>query len=294
MSGIISHVIGGLGTQMFQYAAGRALSLIRSEPLFLDVSGFNAYGLHQGFELSDVFCCPVRLAEPQDVRAVLGWQSPRLVRRILARPALRNLRSRHFVVEPYFDYWPGLRNTQLPTYLVGYWQSERYFADVAQTVRSDFTFRQPMTSRNQGLAEEIRSVNSVSLHVRRGDFVNNPKANATHGLCSLDYYEAAVRHIAERVDEPHFFVFSDDIEWVRSNLARRNSFIYVDHNRGPESYNDMRLMSLCKNNIIANSSFSWWGAWLNQNVGKIVLAPKRWFANNNPTSDLLPSGWVSL
>ncbi|WKT80102.1 alpha-1,2-fucosyltransferase [Thermosynechococcus sp. PP45] len=115
------------------------------------------------------------------------------------------------MIEPHFHYWPGIRNVPLPIYLMGYWQSELYFADVTQIIRNDFTFRQPLSGRNQELAEEISAVNAVSLHVRRGDYAKNPKTKAVHRLCPLSYYEAAIRYIAERVEEPHFFVFSDDI-----------------------------------------------------------------------------------
>lgn len=291
---ILSHILGGLGNQMFQYAAGRALSIARNTPLCLDVSDFPGYRPHQGFELSRVFSCPVTLAEPDDVRAVLGWQSSWLARRIVARPALRLLRSRHFVAEPHFHYWPGIRDVSLPCYLMGYWQSERYFADVAQTIRTDFTFRQPMTGCNLELAEEIGAVNAVGLHVRRGDYASNSKTLATHGVCPLAYYEAAIRYIAESVEAPHFFVYSDDMDWVRANLNIDQPCRYVDHNRGTESFNDMRLMSLCRHHIIANSSFSWWGAWLNPHEDKIVVGPQRWFSNNNNVKDLFPRGWVPL
>lgn len=295
MSAIISQVIGGLGNQMFQYAAGRALSILHDVPLRLDVSGFNGYGLHQGFELERVFSCPVTLAEPQDIRTVLGWQSSRLTRRIFARPALRCLRNRHFIVEPHFDYWPGICKVPLPSYLVGYWQSERYFADARQTIRADFTFRQPMTDCNHALAEEIGAVNAVSLHVRRGDYVSDPKTMATNGICPLSYFETAIRYVSAHVDAPHFYVFSDDMEWVRENLNIGDyPCCYVDHNSGMDSYNDMRLMSLCRHHIIANSSFSWWGAWLNPRDDKTVIAPKRWFANGTNTKDLLPVDWVTL
>lgn len=113
-------------------------------------------------------------------------------------------------------------------------------------------------------------------------------------MCSLDYYRAAIQYIAERVMQPNFFIFSDDIAWVRKNLNFNYPCSYVDINHGLESYNDMRLMSLCKHNIIANSTFSWWGAWLNSNSEKIVIAPKQWFANGMPADDLIPQGWVKL
>lgn len=294
MNTVISQIIGGLGNQMFQYAAGRALSITYGASLLLDVGDFAGYRRHQGFELARVFSSPLTLAEPEDVRAVLGWQSSRLARRIMTRPALGFLRNRHFVVEPYFHYWPGIYNVPPPCYLTGYWQSERYFADVALTIRTDFTFRQPMSSRNLELAVEIGAVNAVSLHVRRGDYVSDPKTTATNGVCPQAYYEAAIKYIAERVEAPHFFVFSDDTEWVRANLRSQYPCRYVDHNRGADSYNDMRLMSLCRHHIIANSSFSWWGAWLNSRDDKIVVTPRNWFANGGNTQDLLPIGWTAL
>ena len=134
----------------------------------------------------------------------------------------------------------------------------------------------------------------MSLHVRRGDYANNPSALSTHGLCSLDYYREAVNHIAEKVKEPHFFIFSDDMDWAVDNIRIKFPCEYIDHNKGPGSSEDMRLMSLCRSHIIANSSFSWWGAWLNPDPTKIVVAPKRWFARNVETPDLIPDGWVRI
>jgi hypothetical protein len=132
------------------------------------------------------------------------------------------------------------------------------------------------------------------MHVRRGDYASNPKTGATHGLCSLDYYEEAIRYISERVEQPIFFIFSDDINWVKCNLKVDFPCQYVDHNKSMESFNDMRLMSLCQHHIIANSSFSWWGAWLNPGQKKIVIAPRRWFLNSNNVEDLYPASWVRL
>lgn len=293
---IITHIIGGLGNQMFQYAAGRALALANGVPLHLDVSGFEGYGLHQGFELHRVFGCEAPLASNEEVGAVLGWRSAPLVRRILVRSELTKLRGQAFVVEPHFHYWPGIRNLPATVYLQGYWQSERYFAAVADAIRADFSFRQPLSAINAAIAEKIGAGGAaVSLHVRRGDYVSNPTTYAAHGLCSLDYYRAAVHHVAERIEAPEFFVFSDDIEWVRNKLGIDFPCHYVDHNQGVESYNDMRLMSLCRHHIIANSSFSWWGAWLNPREDKIVVAPQRWFANGERRlDDLYGTGWVRL
>jgi len=292
---IISHSIGGLGNQMFQYAAGRALSLASQQPLLLDTSDFADYKLHQGFELQRIFDCPIVIASKEDMQSVLGcWQANVGIRRRLASPRWSALRRRSFVVEPHFQYWEGIQHIPQSAYLVGYWQSERYFQDISDIIRADFTFKLPFNTENIELAEQISQVNAVSLHIRRGDYVQNPITNAVHGLCSLDYYQAAIQALAKSVEQPHFFVFSDDIEWVKANLVLAFPCQYINHNQGTESYNDMRLMSLCQHHIIANSSFSWWGAWLNPSPNKIVIAPKRWFADDKNVSDLLPETWIKL
>lgn len=291
---IITQVIGGLGNQMFQYAAGRALSLRNHSSLVLDISGFESYELHQGFELQRVFSHPFEMASTADVRKVLGWQSSASIRRIISRKPFAVFIRKRFVVEPHFHYWPEINNLAKDCYLSGYWQSEKYFSDAASQIRADFTFRMPLENQNAELAQQISQVNAVSLHVRRGDYANNPKTTATHGLCSLEYYSAAIRHVSERVQRPQFFIFSDDIDWVKNNLPLDFPCVYVKHNHGAGSYNDMRLMSLCRHHIIANSSFSWWGAWLNPSADKIVIAPRKWFANQTDITDLFPAGWVTL
>jgi len=279
---------------MFQYATGRALSLARGQSLRLDISQFAAYGLHQGFDLQRVFNPPIELATESDVRAILGWQNSSAIRRILSRPSMEAFRGKRFVVEPHFHYWQGIRDVPSDCYLVGHWQSEKYFLQKAAQIRSDFAFRSAPEGHNAELARQIDSVNAVSVHVRRGDYADNPQTNATHGLCSLEYYQAAIQYVAGRTGYPHLFIFSDDVEWSRKNLKFTFPCHYVDHNRGAESYNDMRLMSLCQHHIIANSSFSWWGAWLDPKPTKIVVVPLKWFARKSDTTDLIPGGWIVL
>ena len=291
---IISHIIGGLGNQMFQYAVARALAIHTNQPLFLDVSSFSNYQLHNGFELTRVFDGQKLLSTKDDMRQVLSWQSNPLVKKFLLRPEFSRLRSKHLIVEPHFQYWPDLQKVSGSIYLTGYWQSEKYFKSAEQIIRTDFAFKQPMSADNQALANEMAQVNAVSLHIRRGDYIKNAVTLATHGLCSLEYYQMAIKHIAEHVMQPKFFIFSDDVAWVKDNLAIEFPCHNVDINHGTNSYNDMRLMSMCKHNIIANSSFSWWGAWLNQNVSKIVIAPNKWFSNDNNVSDLYVKGWVVM
>jgi len=279
---------------MFQYAAGRAISLEQNVPLRLDVSGFASYRLHHGFELARIFDCAIDIATEKDIQDVVGHRAGGVLRKILVRPCGAVFRGHRFIVEPYFHYWPGIKKVPQECYLVGYWQSERYFRDIAPAIRSDFVFKMPPEGLNAELAEWIAQVNAVSLHVRRGDYVSNPVTNATHGVCSLDYYRDAVRYVSDRVEKPHFFIFSDDAAWAKEHLKVDFPHQYLDYNHGAESYNDMRLMSMCRHHIIANSSFSWWGAWLNPDMNKIVVAPKKWFADDRNTEDLFPQGWVTL
>lgn len=137
--------------------------------------------------------------------------------------------------------------------------------------------------------------NAVSVHMRRGDFVSNPKSNAVHGVCPPEYYRAAIRTMAGQVEKPCFYIFSDDIAWAKDQLKLDFPCQSVEHNTGAESYNDMRLMSRCRHHIIANSSFSWWGAWLSDYPSKIVIAPRQWFLNApHDVSDLIPHGWIRM
>lgn len=291
---IITHVIGGLGNQMFQYAAGRALSLERRQPLRLDISGYRGYKLHDGFELHGIFECPAAVATEEEVQSILGWQSPAAIRRVMLRPYLAFIRKGGLVVEPHFHYWPGIKNAPDDCYLAGYWQSEKYFQEVASVIRTDFTFKSPLTGLNAVLADKINNVNAVSIHVRRGDYVSNPKNVARYGSCTEDYYQAAVRYISESVKKPFYFIFSDDISWVKDHFKIDLPCQYVDHNSGNESHNDMCLMSLCRHHIIANSTFGWWAAWLNPSPDKIVVAPKKWFIHEVNIDDLYPKGWRLL
>lgn len=291
---IISNLFGGLGNQMFQYAVCRSLALRNSTTFRLDVTRVESYDVHQGFELHRVFAGPMEIASETDIQNILGWQSSPTIRRILMRQKLTVFRRQGLVVEPHFEYWAGLSSAPRDSYLVGYWQSEKYFKDVEQIIRADLTFRTPLSAQNEQIANLMAQGSAVSLHVRRGDYVSNPKTNATHGTCSLEYYQAAIRCMADKVGSPQFYIFSDDIQWVKEHLKLEFPCLYIEHNTGNESYNDMRLMSLCQHHIIANSSFSWWGAWLNASEEKLVIAPQKWFVNDRFTKDLYPDSWVKL
>jgi len=291
---IISHIIGGLGNQMFQYASGRALSLARGVPLRLDTQDFEGYKLHNGFELHRIFNIDAPLADSSDVRQVLGLRAFSPLRRKLFHKGFVKFRGEHLIVDSLSKHRYHLQDMPDVCYLMGNWQSERYFAQISNTIRADFSFRVLLAGKNNELAEFIGKVNAVSLHVRRGDIASNPASLAVHGLCSLDYYLRAIEHVATKLTKPEFVIFSDDMNWVRENLHINYPCHYIDHNKGLESYNDMRLMSLCRHHILANSSFSWWGAWLNPKTDKIVVAPHRWFAANYDSSDIVPSSWTQM
>ena len=180
-------------------------------------------------------------------------------------------------------------------YLQGYWQSERYFEQHADALRKVFAFRNAPTGPNADLARQIRQDVSVSLHVRRADYADCTRTRAFHGLCDPDYYLGAIEFIRRQVPRFRLFAFSDDPQWVASTLQPHHpDMVVVDHNRGDQSHNDMLLMSMCQHHIIANSSFSWWGAWLNPDPNKIVIAPRQWFAEAPDTADLIPKSWIRL
>ncbi len=206
---LITNLIGGLGNQMFQYAVGRSATLKSNTPLRLDISDFSNYGLHQGFELHRIFNCPAKIASEEDIQTVLGWQGSPIMRQVVKRPIMKALRFKAFVVEPHFQYWSGINSISDDCYLYGYWQSEKYFMLNADVIREDFTFKLPMSKQNSDIFKKVNQGNSVSLHVRRGDYVNNSKVAAVHGSCSIDYYNAAIAYIAERVKQPHFYIFSE-------------------------------------------------------------------------------------
>ena len=291
---VISHILGGIGNQMFQYAAGRALSLSTNQEYWLDLNDFTGYQLHNGFELNRVFNIGNVKSSSSIVHELLGWRANSFAKKVLLRTQFAQFRGKSFIVEPHFNYWPDFFKINHNCYLYGYWQSARYFKFFEDIIRQDFVFKTPLDERNEQIALDIVNSNSVSLHVRRGDYLNNPKNIAIHGSCSVNYYVNAINYMAHCLKQPNFYIFSDDIAWVKENLQIDFPCLYIDHNCGLESYRDLQLMSLCKHHIIANSSFSWWGAWLSANPEKIVIAPQKWFVNKNSIEDLIPQDWIKL
>ncbi|HKA13777.1 MAG TPA: alpha-1,2-fucosyltransferase [Myxococcota bacterium] len=284
---IITRLQGGLGNQMFQYAAGLRLAAVRQAPLKLDLSLLGArHGQTPRTYQLDRFRISAQRATPEEVEALCA-------KRPLAARISRRLDRRAAARERHFHYDPAVARLPDRSCLEGYWQSERYFADAAERVREEFRFRAELAGRNAELARAIAARAAVSVHVRRGDYAANPVTRAVHGLCSIDYYQRAAEYIAARVRDPVYVLFSDDPEWARAHLDLGGEAIAVGHNGPDDGAEDLRLIGLCRHHVIANSTFSWWGAWLSASPDKIVVAPERWFADGaRDTSDLLPAGWV--
>lgn len=284
---IVVKIIGGLGNQMFQYALYRSLKE-KGKEAKIDISSFLSYELHNGYELRNVFNIDEDLATEKDIGLLADFKkdfSSKFRRKLFGR------KNTHFVQEE-FKFIPEVFEMD-HVYLDGFWQSEKYFLDIEEMIRRDFDFKIELDGPNKDAIEKMNRTNSVSLHVRRGDYISNPEAFKVHGgITTLEYYNKAIEQIKESVENPAFFIFSDDINWVKENMNLGDSY-YIDWNKGKNSYKDMQLMSYCKHNIIANSSFSWWGAWLNRNKSKIVITPNKWF-NTMKAEDIIPKDWRKI
>ena len=291
---IVSHILGGIGNQMFQYAAGRSLASHLNVCFKLDLNDFDRYTLHHGYELKRVFDVPIEPTSPDELKSILGLRRLSLMKKILRRKQFSILKGQKFIVEPHFNFWSEFFSLNSSAYLYGYWQSEKYFRTIEKVIRDDFTFKKPLSGNNLLIANQIDQTNAISLHIRRGDYLTDLKTNRIMSVCGISYYERAISYMAEKVLNPVFYVFSDDMDWVKQSISITYPTVYVDHNQGEDSYVDMQLMSLCGHHIIANSSFSWWGAWLNPNIKKMVVAPRLWFKNGNNDSDLIPNKWIRL
>ena len=243
------------------------------------------------------FQCWEYLATKNEIEDIICQQGfvNDLKRKMFSIFKLQLSKSSNWVIEKQFNFDNQILNSPNNILLDGYWQSEKYFADITDILRREFVVRYQQDTQSQKVANQIKSTESISLHVRRTDYVQNTLTNQIHGTCDQDYYDRAVSYIGERVINPHFFIFSDEPEWARSNLKLRFPMTIVDCNDASRNYEDLRLMSMCRHNIIANSSFSWWAAWLNPNSNKIVIAPQKWFNDDTRnTKDLIPDQWIKL
>ena len=291
---IIVRLMGGLGNQLFQYAIGRAVSQRSEEEFKMDILGYeNQSGSMTPRKYAlQIFNIQENFADKKELEKMKGKVDGRLLK-ILQRWGLLKKHD-FFVAEPHFNFAPEILEVSGDVYLQGYWQTEKYFKDIEELLRKELTLRAEFSIQEKEITQEIKNCQAVSLHIRRGDYVSSATTGKFHGICSLEYYAQAIEKLKQQLENPTFFVFSDDIAWVKENLKIDFPTKYVSDGN-LKDYEDLVLMSFCKHNIIANSSFSWWGAWLNQNPEKIVIAPKRWFADTSiDTSDIIPENWIRI
>lgn len=298
---IIVQLLGGLGNQMFQYALGKHLATLNNCELKLDLEEFTQDPL-RNYHLN-FFCLPQTFAKPSEINhlkfghnikpiAKIETFFNRVCRRLTGKKPIKKI---SYVIEKeMFKFNTKILGLRGHKYLEGYWQSEKYFSDIRKILLDNFTLKNEASTQNSSFLKQIRACNSVSLHVRRGDYITNPGTKKLYACCNSGYYQSAIEAINSRIATPRFFVFSDDPDWAESNLVIENKVI-IKGNNAENAHEDLRLMQNCRHHIIANSSFSWWGAWLNQNSDKIVIAPKTWI--NLPkvdTRDLIPDGWLRI
>ena len=277
-------IYGGLGNQLYQYALGKALAVHHSTLCKLDLREFETYKLHR-YSLSH-FQIPEYLMEDSEFLQIDDPQRRKWYKRRGKIPMVR---------EKSFHLDDEIRRGPAHAYFDGYWQSFRYFEEIRPILLQEISVKYAPSGENLEWLKQIRSGESVALHVRRGDYASNPTTQKFHGLCSAEYYQEACFRISARVKQPVFYIFSDDPSWVKQEFDYLENKKYVDNNTPLFNYEDLRLMSACHHQIIANSSFSWWAAWLNTNPNKQIFAPQKWFAGEAfSIEDRIHSDWTLL
>ena len=284
---VIIKLDGRMGNQMFQWAFGRALEERKGRtPIFDDSRETLKLGC---FKLS------------KDIKTINKPLWNKILRKIIIFRNLRNKVTDLKILAPHYSekytggYQPELFEVTPPACISGYFQTEKYFLDVRDKLLKDFEIKGKISIQNQLMLEKIKFVNSVSVHFRRGDYTK-ARVEKLFGMCSENYYKKAIDTIAKQTQKPiTLFIFSDDINWVKNNVKFDYETIYVDINSGKQGVFDLDLMKNCKHNVIANSSFSWWGAWLNENPDKIVVAPTPWHDSDTINSgDIVPDNWIRI
>ncbi len=274
---IIVRLSGGLGNQLFQYAFARAYAHTTGKRIVLDIGQLNKASTAGAQRLVEIDKFSISLP--------------------LKNMSLFRIFSKLFgkdVIEPSFIYNKAITDSiTSSSYVSGIWQTEKYFSFIRDILLKEITPKDPISPSAQAIQANIDAKESISVHIRRGDYVADAKTNSKHGVCPPDYYDRAIKYIVSHTTNPQFFVFSDDIAWAEEHMKFPDSTIFVS-DPNIKAHEEMLLMSHCKHNIIANSSFSWWGAWLNKNPSKIIIAPQKWFNVSISTQDLLPTSWIQL
>lgn len=294
---IIVKLISGLGNQLFQYCIGRQLSLARGTELKLDISFFKGQSL-RSFRLHH-YNIQAEIATEKEVEKFTGIYAntglyAKVFRKVEKLVPKRNRRL--FKEQEWWVYEPELLKASRNIYLDGYWQHYKYFENINPSILSELTVSEPYTPHENELLSAIQENNSVSLHIRRGDYITDPDTYNFMGIMPVEYYDEAIKHMRENVQRPAFFIFSDDLQWAKDNIRVDAPLTFVHLDNGKKDYRELDLMSKCRHNIIANSSFSWWGAFLNRYPDKIVIAPRKWIVpeERNKKIQLQFPGWVKM
>lgn len=271
---------------MLQYAFARRIEL-DGYNVKLDLREFENYDIHNGYELNKIFNIKMPAASPDEIKSIRKRKLHRNIRKRLGFNDIIIEQKDYSFLESYI---PKKDNC----YIKGHWNSEKFFLPYKNKIIDDFTFPFFTEEYNILLSKKIINNQSISIHVRRGDYVNN----SLHGdICSLTYYANAIKHFIEKTSTPSFYIFSNDIRWCKEHLSKfldEHTVTYVTGNSTKNGYRDMQLMSLCKHNIIANSTFSWWAAYLNLNPEKTIVSPNKWFNSKDNQGDIIPNNWIQL
>lgn len=289
---IIVNLTGGLGNQMFQYAFGKIQSNESGIPLKIHFT--NALFCTDREYSLDCFRINTPIATAKDLARTGFPQSNlgRIIYRLAKELGISELIYSRIVTER--NYLKKLLkfNMRKDYYFEGYWQGEKYIGKNAVEILKTFSFSKKISSDIVAIREKINNTNSVAIHVRRGDYVTNPQVRKVFKPCGEDYYKRSIKYLNIKIKSPVYFIFSDDISWVENHIKTNRPTFYINNNK---PWEDMFLMSQCKHNIIANSSFSWWSAWLNQNKNKTVIAPVNWTSKSKSKElKILPYGWITI
>lgn len=291
---IVVKINGGLGNAMFQYALGRALSIKLGAKLILDTSSF--LKINNRLFLLDKFNIEAKVNRNYFYKYYFIFPESRFLNQIYFIKLLRKFFRRHIYLERQFYYDEKIFFLKPNLFLSGYFQSHKYFCEFAELIRKEFSIELGATNFEKLIIEFSQKFNSVGIHFRRGDYINNN----FHGVTSNEYYYKALEYFETKYGgDLNVAVFSDDITWVKDNFIFSKSYnlLFVDNIDSNHPEIELLLLSKFDNIIISNSTFSWWSAWLNSSLSKIIIAPKVWFLNNklqNQTNDLIPDEWIRL
>lgn len=268
---VIVRVTDGLGNQMFQYALYRNLQMMGKEA-YLDMNNLSKMDESNAPDITLLPNVILKRASSKDVRK-LGTDRDNIFSKL--RLKILGRRATH-ILEDYNLHFQEEILEKNNAYLEGYWQSEQYFSNIRDQLLNEFMFPKIMSSKNETVSKKMQGEQSVSLHIRRGDYLKGRAKQLYGGICTEKYYNDAILYMRNKYPNVQFYIFTNDIEWVKQKYCDTDMTI-VDWNQGMDDYWDIYLMTQCKHNIIANSSFSWWGAWLNNHSDKEVISPKTWF-----------------